>query len=137
MRVFPDTNVLISAFLSHGTCYRIIRHLIDDPEHELIIGDVVLEETREKLRRKIRAPEDAIELFTDLLLSGGLPSPTPSHVPAISIRDPDDAWVLASAMHMGADVLVTGDRDLLDIAGSVGELSIVTPRALWDVLQAE
>jgi predicted nucleic acid-binding protein len=43
MRVFPDTNVLISAFLSDGTCYRLVQHLISRPDHELLIGDVVLE----------------------------------------------------------------------------------------------
>ena len=96
-----------------------------------------MEEAKEKLRRKIRAPDAAIEMFVELLLSGGLPSPVPDRLPAVTIRDPDDVWVLASAIHMAADVLVTGDRDLLDIADSVDELSIVTPRALRDVLQAE
>jgi putative PIN family toxin of toxin-antitoxin system len=137
MRVFADTNVLISAFLSNGTCYRLIQHLIDHPEHELIIGEFVLREAQEKLRRKIRAPETAIEMFAELLLSGGLPSPPPERLPPVSVRDPDDAWVLASALHVGAEVLVTGDRDLLDIAADIGELSIITPRALWERLQAE
>ncbi len=135
MRVFPDTNVLISAFLSSGTCYRLVQHLIEHPEHELIIGEFVLQESKEKLRRKIKAPEAEIDTFAELLLSGGLPSPLPYRLPSISVRDPDDAWVLASALHVGAEVLVTGDRDLLDLAVDVGELSIITPRALWDLLQ--
>lgn len=137
MRVFPDTNVLISAFLSNGTCYRLVQHLIDRPEHQLIIGEIVLREAKEKLRRKIRAPEAEIETFADLLLSGGLPSPLPDRLLSISVRDPDDGWVLASALHVGAEVLVTGDRDLLDIAAEVSELSIITPRTLWDMLQPE
>lgn len=135
--MFPDTNVLISAFLSNGTCYRLVQHLIGHPEHELIIGEFVLREAQEKLRRKIRAPETEIEMFAELLLSGALPSPPPDLLPSVPVRDPDDAWVLASALHVGAEVLVTGDRDLLDIAAEVDELNITTPRVLWDLLQAE
>ncbi|HEX8275275.1 MAG TPA: putative toxin-antitoxin system toxin component, PIN family [Longimicrobiaceae bacterium] len=137
MRVFPDTNILISAFLSHGTCYRLVQHLIGRPSHELLIGEVVLAEARHKLRRKIKAPEEAIDLFTEMLLSGGVASPPPDRLPLIAVRDPDDAWVLASALHVGADVLVTGDRDLLDVADAVDELLITTPRMLWDQLQSE
>jgi predicted nucleic acid-binding protein len=38
------------------------------------------------------------------------------HIEAeIEVRDPDDAWVLASALAGNADILVTGDRDLLAI----------------------
>jgi Arc/MetJ-type ribon-helix-helix transcriptional regulator len=35
-----------------------------------------------------------------------------------------------------ADVLVTGDRDLLDLPGRVG-LEILTPRAFWNRLRTE
>ena len=35
--------------------------------------------------------------------------PVPKHTLAIKVRDPDDAWVLASAVAGGANVLVTGD----------------------------
>ncbi|HEV2148491.1 MAG TPA: putative toxin-antitoxin system toxin component, PIN family [Longimicrobiaceae bacterium] len=135
MKVFPDTNVLISAFLSDGTCYRLVRQIITGPEHELIIGEVVLEEAKRKLRRKIRAPEPEIVHFAQVLLGGGLPSPVPDHTGPFEVRDPDDAWVLASAVAAGADVLVTGDRDLLDVAGEVVHLRILSPRELWDLLQ--
>jgi predicted nucleic acid-binding protein len=72
-----------------------------------------------------------------MLLSGGVASPAPLYLPSIEVHDPDDAWVLASALHVEADVLVTGDRDLLDVAHAADGLLIVTPRALWDQLQSE
>jgi len=44
-----------------------------------------------------------------------VPKPTkPSPLP---IRDPDDRWMLTSAFDGQADLLVTGDQDLLAIAG--------------------
>jgi predicted nucleic acid-binding protein len=53
--------------------------------------------------------------------------PKPLHSTDLSVRDPADRWVLASAVAGQADLLVTGDKDLLDIADQ-SSLPIVTPR---------
>lgn len=58
----------------------------------------------------------------------------PRKPPAIKLRDSDDAWALASALAGRADVLVTGDRDLLSLAGDVS-LRIVDPRGFWTLLR--
>ena len=57
------------------------------------------------------------------------PEPDP-----LAIDDPDDAWVVATAVHGGADVLVTGDAALL-AAASVAPLPIVSPRGFWESLR--
>ena len=54
--------------------------------------------------------------------------------PLVSIRDPDDAAVLGGAVAGGADVLVTGDRDLLDIVDEL-PISVLSPRGFWQDLQ--
>ena len=54
----------------------------------------------------------------------------------VSVRDPDDAFVLASALEAQADVLVTGDKDLL-VLGDTAGIRIITPRALLDMLKKE
>ena len=69
MRVFLDTNVLVSAFATRGIC---------------------------------------------------------------ADRDKDDRWVFASAVEGRAEVFVTGDRDLLDVAGAA-PLKIVDPRGFWQL----
>jgi predicted nucleic acid-binding protein len=45
------------------------------------------------------------------------------------VRDTDDAIILGTALAADADVLVTGDKDLLVFAGDerLGRLSIATP----------
>ena len=48
----------------------------------------------------------------------------------MTVRDPDDLWVLASALAGGSEVLVTGDQDLLVLHGTV-PLPVLSPRGLW------
>ncbi|MEE9258816.1 MAG: putative toxin-antitoxin system toxin component, PIN family, partial [Nitrospinaceae bacterium] len=60
-------------------------------------------------------------------------TPAPESPSSIPIRDPDDAQVLASALEAGADILVTGDQDLLSLGDKAG-IRIVDPRALLDML---
>lgn len=60
----------------------------------------------------------------------------PQAIGPITIRDADDAWVLASALSSDAEMLVTGDQDLLAVASLVA-LPIVTPRAAWEHLRAQ
>lgn len=61
-------------------------------------------------------------------------TPKPAARATLPKRDPADQWVVASAIQGRADVLVTGDRDLLDIA-RVAPIRIVDPRGFWDLLR--
>ena len=51
-----------------------------------------------------------------------------------SVRDADDAWVLASAVAAHADVLVTGDQDLLTVKEP--PLRVLSPRAFWELARS-
>ena len=130
MRVFLDTNVLVAAFATRGLCADVMRVVL--AEHQLITGEVVLHELRKALDRRIKLPTATIDdILTLLREQEVVPKPRkPSEVP---VRDPDDRWILASAMVGRADVLVTGDRDLIDIANKA-PLPILDPRAFWDLL---
>jgi len=48
--------------------------------------------------------------------------------------DPDDRWIAAAALQSGADILVTGDQDLLQAADE-SPISIVSPREFWEQLR--
>lgn len=130
MRVFLDTNVLVAAFATRGLCADVVRVVL--AEHQLITAEVVLTELRAALIRRIKLPHATVEDILALLRDQEVvpKPPKPSDLP---IRDPDDRWILASAMAGRADVLVTGDRDLLDGAGKAA-LPIVDPRGFWDLL---
>jgi putative PIN family toxin of toxin-antitoxin system len=132
VRVFLDTNVLISGFATRGLCADIIRLVL--AEHELVVGQVVLDEARRVFEQKIHLPEPVI---TDIVsfLEHQIIEPRPTRIPSIRLRDKDDLLVLASALTAKADVLITGDKDLLDINDQVQGLVIADPRGFWNLVQ--
>jgi predicted nucleic acid-binding protein len=103
-------------------------------EHELVVGEVVLVELRRALRDRIKLPRGLIDEIDDLLREAVLVPKPKAHL-KLGISDPDDEWIVASAVAGKADVLVTGDSALLEAASSV-PLPVVNPRGLWDLLRA-
>ena len=130
MRVFLDTNVLVAAFATRGLCADVLRVVL--VEHQLITGEVVLSELRKALGRRVKLPAATIEDILALLREHEV-VPKPRKPSELPIRDPADRWILASAIAGRANVLVTGDRDLLDIADEAA-LPVLDPRAFWDLL---
>jgi len=131
VRVFLDTNVLVSAFATRGLSADVFRHVL--AEHRLVTGEVVLRELRRVLRQKLKLPSrtvDSIELF----LREHEVTPKPSAPAGAAVRDPADRWILASALEAKVDVLVTGDRDLLDL-GSRAPLRRLDPRGFWNLVR--
>lgn len=131
MRIFLDTNVLVSAFTTRGICADVVTVAL--AEHELVVGNTVLTELGRVLRRKMKMPRTAIEETEDFIrreatIVSAKPDPTLPEV-----RDPGDLKVLAEAIAGGADVLVSGDRDLLDVASEL-PLEVLSPRGFWEKL---
>jgi putative PIN family toxin of toxin-antitoxin system len=130
VRVFLDTNVLLSAIATRGLCADILR--TTTAEHELVLAEVVLQELARVLVRKLRMSEAEAQRNVSEFRHYPV-QPLPTVLPAIAVRDPDDLRVLASALEGGAEVLVTGDKDLLSIADQVSALTIVDPRTFWSM----
>ncbi len=131
MRVFLDTNVLASAFATRGLCADVLRHVM--AEHELLVGEVVLDELRRVLKSKLHLPAALAGDIEDLLRDHEV-VPKPARPASITLRDPADRWIVASALAGHADVLITGDRDLLDVA-DVLPLPVLDPRGFWNLLR--
>lgn len=131
MKVFLDTNVLVAAFATRGLCEDVLRVIL--VHHELLVGQSVVEELERVLVEKLRMPRDQASRVADFVRENARVI-EPTEPAAWPESDPDDRWVLAAAMEGAADVLVTGDKDLLQIAG-VAPLPIVSPRELWERLR--
>lgn len=132
MRVCLDTNVLIAAFATRGLCSDVLRAVLT--EHDLILAEVIVAEFRRVLKTKFKVPEDriasAIAVFSTVEIV-----PKPAEPSSLQVRDRADRWVLASALAGQADILVTGDSDLLDVADQA-PLPILAPRAFWELLRS-
>lgn len=131
MRVFVDTNVLVSAVATRGICADLLR--IVASEHELVAGEVVLTELRRVLATRIRLPAERIDEVETFLRTYEVVA-KPDAMDPVVVRDESHRWVLANARAAQADVLITGDADLLAVAATAG-LHIVTPREFWEELR--
>ena len=131
MRVCLDTNVLVAAFATRGLCADVFRTVL--AEHDLVIGEVILEELRRILRTKLRLPPERIAAVEDLLSAFPI-VPRPTEPSEFAVRDPSDRLSVGTAVAGSAEVLVTGDLDLLAVARTA-DIRILDPRAFWDLLR--
>ena len=133
MRVALDTNVLVAAVATRGLCADVVNLIM--AEHELILGEAVLTELKRVLRKKMRVPAVVIDEYDSLLRrESRVVSKAKAFV--VAIRDKSDIPVLSEAIAGNAEILITGDRDLLDIAEQL-PLRILTPRAWWEQLRRD
>lgn len=125
IRVCLDSNVLVAAFSARGLCSDVLAHVLS--EQRLVLPDAVRDETLRILTDKFKLPSEALDSVVAVLdrceaaAASGDPSPVP-------VRDPDDERILADAVGAGVQVMVTGDKDLLDVAEQ-SPIPILSPRA--------
>lgn len=131
MRVLLDTNVLVAAFATRGLCEDVLRTVLS--EHSLLASDMILGELErilaDKLRMSTRRVREVVAFIREHgeVIVPGDPAPWPEN-------DPDDRWIVAAALAGSADLLVTGDKDLIAVRDAVG-FPIVTPRGFWESLR--
>jgi len=128
VRVFLDTNVLVSAFASRGICADLFRHIL--VEHELVTGEMVLTELKRTLIKRIKVPPKVVVDIEHLLRDHEVIAKPRRHLD-LGLRDPDDEWIIASAVVGKADALVTGDRDILESIVHL-PIRVYSPRQFWE-----
>ena len=121
MRAVLDPNVIISATLSPGGSPALVFRLWLDGGYELVCSPVLLEELAKalnypKLSKHIRS--DEAEELIQLLRRGALMVDDPAISPDVSSSDPGDDYLIALA-GKSRSVLVSGDRDLLELSDQI------------------
>lgn len=138
MRLVLDTNIVASGLLWNGTPAQLIDSAQAN-EIELFTSRVLLAELARVLQRA---------KFTKAIAASGLPFDelvlgyaelatliTPAPIPATVPNDPDDDHVLACAIAAEAELIVSGDNDLLTLK-MFREIPIVTAaQALRAIMQ--
>lgn len=133
MRVFLDTNVLVSAFATRGLCADLYEWVL--LRHEVITGRNVLRELAKALREKVRMTAEQCVERVDTVSKQAVEI-VEAPVALDGNSDPDDLLVLGEAIAGGAEIFVTGDADLVRLK-SIGTLRILAPREIWELLRSE
>jgi putative PIN family toxin of toxin-antitoxin system len=132
-----DINVLVSGSLWRGNPSRLVDALLDGIA-TLCISNPMLAEfeeviQRDKFRKRIEEKGQSVrEIISRLqaasLFVEGQSIPVPSN-----LRDPDDVHILACAIGVSADAIVTGDDDLITMKVFEG-IPILTAREALEKL---
>lgn len=139
VKVFVDTNVLISYLLGwgrHSAVSSALRAGIQG-EFDLVISREILDELTRNISDKpylrSRIPDSALATFLRLMANT---SQILDAIDATGVnlsRDKADNFVLLQAIAADADVILTGDRDLL-VLNAIGHIRIVNPNDFLDML---
>jgi len=128
MRVFLDTNVIASATATRGLCADVLRTVIEF--HQLVVSEHLIAELRRVLKDKFGASPDLIADVVWLLQQDTIAShATPLR--DVPLPDPADVAIVSSALNGEAEILVTGDKEIIDLR-RIGSLEMLTPRQFWD-----
>lgn len=127
-----DTNLVVSSFLfKRGNPHELIQALYQF-RFEVIFSDELLAEYADVLAQPVFAQKYGMSAtetdgFLRFVTSNGR-LVTPVSILPVMVRDTADNKVLAVSLTGDADYLVTGDKDLLVLAGDsrLGSLRIVT-----------
>lgn len=116
MRVMIDTNIFISAALFPGgkASAALMKALVSP--YEPVTCDYVIDELHRKFQEKFPDRLDDLDAFLDATLPVISVVKTPDVTVKSEglIRDKKDRPILRAALDIGADLLLTGDKDFLD-----------------------
>jgi putative PIN family toxin of toxin-antitoxin system len=127
MIVLIDTNVLISSALNGGgTPFKAFVKAVSSPNQGIICEQNIIE-MRRIFNRKFPNKIQALESFLALSMLTLKVVTTPSEILETEelVRDENDRPILRAAINAYADIIVTGDKDLLE--ANIQHPLILTP----------
>jgi putative PIN family toxin of toxin-antitoxin system len=123
--VVPDTNIFISAALSHGYCYSwLVSASEPSASYKLFTSEKILEEVSSKLISKFNFTQSDVAAFF-LDVDDVFIKVRPRTVLDV-VRDSDDNMILECAVEARASLIITFDKDLLTLK-RYGDIQIAHP----------
>ncbi|MCK7582245.1 MAG: putative toxin-antitoxin system toxin component, PIN family [Chromatiales bacterium] len=120
-----DTNVYVSAVYKPGSLLSRLVSAGLNRNYSLIVSPALIAELARILRKEWQWSEEAVLGFIKEIVHASeviVPTEIPDAVP----DDPDDNQIVACAVSGRADLIVTGDRDLLRLV-AYQNIGIVRP----------
>lgn len=124
LRVVIDTNVWYSAIAHGGKSETTLRYCLSNCE--IVLSSEIVDELHNLLRNYLKVPYRWLNTFMRLLDDLCEIHETRTDVTIDSpIRDPNDQHVIAAARGAKSDLMITGDKDLLELKNC--SVDIITP----------
>lgn len=133
MRVVLDTNVIVSGFLWGGVPRQLLQAARENRLRLFTSTPLLLELTDILGRAKFAHKLIAAQLSVDQIVERYALLATVVHPAAITptiLDDPDDDQVLACALAAKAEIIVSGDRHLLDLREHQGVRVVTAAEAV-------
>ena len=128
MIVVVDSGVWISALQFEGTPLLVIERIL--VRHRVAVCDPIRHEIRTALMQQFGWSSGEVREACAFYLSRAIEAEVSGNVRGVC-RDPNDDMILECAVAAKADVIVSGDKDLLALATHEG-IRILAPRAFLD-----
>jgi len=130
VKIFLDTNVLVSSVATRGLCSDLMREIFS--YHQLVISPELLKEIEHVLDNKLGLPKTLIYEFIDMIKQDSVVSHSIKNFDIV-INDKSDLPILSSALNGEVEIFVTGDKELLEIK-KINNMKIISPREYWEIL---
>ncbi len=128
-RVLVDTNLFISQLLHprepERTAFRLVQAILERRLTHVLVLELLQELEQAMVASPYLSAEDVRRLREALIDISEVV--TLQHTPTLPVlRDPRDDYLLTASWKFSIDILLTGDRDLLDARQRIGPLQILT-----------
>ena len=117
--------------MTSGSCHDIMDHAIHNHKHRPYYTPFILHEFIKIFKDKFHFSDSLIHDFVSFIKTNFNEGGSTDSIENIC-RDPDDNYVLADAVINKIDVIITGDKDLLEVT-QYKEIKIINPREYWNL----
>jgi uncharacterized protein len=140
LKVVLDTNIFVSSLLVKAGLPAQVLDAWRERQYLLVISPSIITEIRAtlsypRIRHKYGITDEDVKQLVTLLEQDALSVSGEANVAGSVPEDPADEMVLACAMDVQADVIVSGDCHLLEL-GSYRAIAILTARQFLERLGA-
>ncbi|GBU20285.1 hypothetical protein R80B4_00161 [Fibrobacteres bacterium R8-0-B4] len=133
MKIVLDANIYISAYFWGGKPDAILDRIAARSDILFITDDIIKEIETVLKMAKFALTDDGVRQRTAKIRGLGITvAVPPKHRITGVCRDPSDEKYIECALAAGADYIISGDRDLLDLK-EYGGVKIVNARAYLDI----
>jgi putative PIN family toxin of toxin-antitoxin system len=128
VKIVLDTNVILSSFLTEGIAHKIFNHCVIN--HSIYLSDYIVNELTRILTKKFKVKNSELNELLNFIESFLINVKPDNLIPDVC-RDKNDNQILQLAEYIKADIIISGDNDLL-VLKKFKNTNILSPRDFFN-----